>query len=55
MAEKETEKKLKDAVYEAVNEGFFFDEIFQIIAKILNSYNTENKDERQSCCNQKSN
>lgn len=51
MAEKEAEKKLKDAVYEAVNEGFFFDEIFQIVAKTLNSYNKENKDERQSCCN----
>ena len=48
MAEKEAEKKLKDAVYDAINAGFFFDEIFQIVAKTLNSYNKENKDERQS-------
>ena len=46
MTETEAEKKLKDAVYEAVNEGFFFDEIFQIVAKTLKSYNKENKDER---------
>lgn len=48
-------QNLKDAVYDAINAGLFFDEIFQIIAKTLNSYNKENKDERQSCCNQKSN
>ena len=48
-------QNLKDAVYDAINEGLFFDEIFQIIAKTLNSYNKENKDEEQSCCNQKSN
>lgn len=55
MSKAEVEKNLKDAVYDALADGLFFDEIFQIIAKILNSYNKENKDERQSCCNQKSN
>ena len=45
MAEKEAEKKLKDAVYEAVNEGFFFDEIFQIVAKALNEYRKGHKSE----------
>lgn len=48
-------QNLKDSVYDAINAGLFFDEIFQIIAKTLNSYNKENKDERQICCNQKSN
>ena len=36
-------QNLKDAVYDAINAGFFFDEIFQIIANTLNSYNKENK------------
>lgn len=38
-------QNLKDSVYDAINAGLFFDEIFQIIAKTLNSYNKENKDE----------
>lgn len=46
MAEKEAEKKLKDAVYEAVNEGFFFDEIFQIVTKALNEYRKGHKSEK---------
>ena len=41
-------QNLKDAVYDAINAGLFFDEIFQIIAKTLNSYNKENKDENRN-------
>ena len=51
MTKTEVEKNLKDTVYEAVNAGLFFDEIFQIVAKTLNSYNKQNKNGRQSCCN----
>ena len=46
MAEKEVEKNLKDTVYEAVNAGLLFDEIFQIVAKSLNEYCREHKSEK---------
>ena len=46
MAEKEVEKNLKDTVYEAVNAGLLFDEIFQIVAKSLNEYRREHKSEK---------
>ena len=39
-------QNLKDTVYEAVNAGLLFDEIFQIIAKTLNEYRRGHKSEK---------
>ena len=39
-------QNLKDAVYDAINAGFFFDEIFQIVAKALNEYRKGHKSEK---------
>ncbi len=43
MSKTEVEKNLKDAIYDALADGLFFDDICQIVADALNTYSKEHK------------
>lgn len=38
------EKSLKDAIYDALNNGWYFDDICNAVAKTLNAYKNERKE-----------
>lgn len=43
MSKAEVEKNLKDAIYDALADGLFFDDICLIVADALNTYSKEHK------------
>lgn len=52
------EKSLKDAIYNALESGWYFDDICNAVAKTLNAYKEEKKEKdnnaKENCRNQKS-
>lgn len=45
MSKAEVEKNLKDAIYDALADGLFFDDICNVVAKSLNAYRNERKEQ----------
>lgn len=45
MSKSEVEKNLKDAIYNALDSGWYFDDICNIVAKSLNAYRNERKEQ----------
>lgn len=39
------EKSLKDAIYNALDSGWYFDDICNVVAKSLNTYRNERKEQ----------
>lgn len=39
------EKSLKDAIYAALDSGWYFDDVCNVFAKILNEYKKERKEQ----------
>lgn len=58
MSKAEVDKNLKDAIYDALDSGWYFDDICNAVAKTLNAYKNERKEKddnaRENCGNQKS-
>lgn len=60
MSKAEVEKNLKDAIYDALDSGWYFDDICNAVAKTLNAYKEEKKEQddngqvKENCGNQKS-
>lgn len=52
------EKSLKDAIYNALESGWYFDDVCNVVAKTLNAYRNERKEKddnaRENRGNQKS-
>ena len=58
MSKAEVEKNLKDAIYDALDSGWYFDDICNAVAETLNAYKEEKKEKdnnaKENCGNQKS-
>lgn len=45
MSKAEVEKNLKDAICDALDSGWYFDDICNVVAKSLNTYRNERKEQ----------